>query len=104
MASVRVSVPTSLHSRHGIERDCEAAQGGDTRAEKIPLEPHAVNPIPRGRASKCPRPAVEIKCVVRPMLGFKSFRSARIILSAIELMHERERTNADGRGAEAISR
>ena len=38
------------------------------------------------------------------MLGFKSFRSARIILSGIELMHDRERTNADGRGTEALSR
>jgi hypothetical protein len=50
MVSVRVSVPTSLPSRHVIERDCEAVQGGDTRTEKIPPVPHAVNPIPRGRA------------------------------------------------------
>ena len=28
-----------------------------------------------------------IKRVVRPMLGFKNFRCARIILSGIELMH-----------------
>jgi putative transposase len=28
-----------------------------------------------------------IKRVVRPMLGFKSFRCARIILGGIELMH-----------------
>ncbi len=28
-----------------------------------------------------------IKRIVRPMLGFKSFRCARIILGGIELMH-----------------
>ena len=28
-----------------------------------------------------------IKRIVRPMLGFKSFRSARVILGGIELMH-----------------
>jgi putative transposase len=28
-----------------------------------------------------------IKCIVRPMLGFKDFRCARIILGGIELMH-----------------
>ena len=28
-----------------------------------------------------------IKRVIRPMLGFKSFRCARIILSGIEIMH-----------------
>jgi putative transposase len=28
-----------------------------------------------------------IKCIVRPMLGFKSFRCARIISGGIELMH-----------------
>jgi len=51
MASVRISVPTSLPSWHVIKRDCEAVQGGDSRAEKIPPLPLAVNPIPRGRAS-----------------------------------------------------
>ncbi|MEX3527428.1 MAG: DDE-type integrase/transposase/recombinase, partial [Burkholderia sp.] len=28
-----------------------------------------------------------IKRIVKPMLGFKSFRCARIILSGIEIMH-----------------
>jgi putative transposase len=32
-----------------------------------------------------------IKRLVRPMLGFKSFRSAGVTLAGIELMHPQER-------------
>ena len=39
-----------------------------------------------------------IKRIVRPMLGFTSFRSARVILGGIELMHTKAKgqTTSDG--------
>ena len=48
-----------------------------------------------------------IKRIVRPMLGFKSFRSARALISGIETMHMIKKGQLDGphgRGTSAASR
>ena len=36
---------------------------------------------------KMPRPDAYIKRITRPMLGFKTFRCARVLLAGIEVMH-----------------
>jgi len=46
-----------------------------------------------------------VKQIVRPMLGFKSFRSARRTLAGIELMHKQKKGQmipANGRGLSAV--
>lgn len=53
------------------------------------------------RQSKYPNNFVEqdhraVKSIVRPMLGFKSFRCARILLAGIQLMHMIKRGQLDG--------
>ena len=48
-----------------------------------------------------------VKRIVRPMLGFKSFGSARITLQGIELMHmikKRQMITVDGQGLSAAER
>ena len=48
-----------------------------------------------------------IKRVVRPMLGFKCFRCARVLIAGIELMHMIKKGQfdcADGQGSSAASK
>jgi transposase-like protein len=44
-----------------------------------------------------------IKRVVRPMLGFKSFRCARVLIAGIELMHMIKKGQLDGTQGEDTS-
>ena len=46
-----------------------------------------------------------IKRIVRPMLGFKSFRCARVILGGIELMHmiAKGQMKSDGGGQRSVA-
>ena len=44
-----------------------------------------------------------IKRIVRPMMGFKAFRCARIILAGIETMHMIKKGQLDGPEGQALS-
>jgi putative transposase len=45
-----------------------------------------------------------IKCIIRPMMGFKVFRCARIILSGIDVMHMiRKGQLNNGGGSRAVA-
>ena len=44
-----------------------------------------------------------VKRIVRPMLGFKSFRCARILIAGIEIMHMIRKAQLDGLKDQASS-
>ena len=44
-----------------------------------------------------------IKRITRPMLGFKSFWSARIVIAGIETMHMIKKGQMDGPGGQTMS-
>jgi transposase-like protein len=38
-----------------------------------------------------------IKCIIKPMMGFKAFRCAHVILAGIELIYAHDPQGADAR-------